>query len=198
MDAATVASAESVLARGFHMFKPIRILAILAIAILMTGAVACEAKPYVPPTPAYTAAPTPLATTGDFGVSRQDAFSSFKQLSIGLMPLNKHTNDWYSTKTRTGDITVDIFGPSEGVNAIEATFRLQASTLAIIDPLVRKMLQIAMGSQWREGETWVVSKIDDLNLTQKKLQTKKGKAWLTLYYLPSTESVMFSVDVERQ
>ena len=157
--------------------------------------------PAVHPTPTVTAplsSPTKTPSRNDFGVARQQVHMELQNLNLGFMPLNKHQDDWYSTMLPNVNIVVDIFGPGHGVKAIETTFRLNLETLSVIDPVMEVMFLTALGEDWEDGLKWVVAGLERLGPDNKKLQQKVGSAYLTLYFLESTESVMFSVDMERQ
>ena len=43
------------------------------------------------------------------------------------MPLVRHTDEMFNTRRPNGDITTDIFGPTNHVEAVEADFRLTAT-----------------------------------------------------------------------
>ena len=164
-----------------------------------------ESQASVPtPTPTLTTTATPggrvLPTPrpNHFGISRDQVYRKFQDLNIGLIPLDRHTNDWYSTRLRDGSIDIDILGPSSGVQAIESAFRLSPEVLAKMDPVVNTMLQIAMGDNWQDGVEWITEALERLSASHKKVQDKMGRIYLTLYLIPSIQSVMFSVDMERQ
>ena len=144
--------------------------------------------------------PTPTSSTGDnhFGVDLHSAYKMLNDLDIGLMQLNKHTDEMYSTQIPGGGIMVDIFGPISGVQAIETTFWLTPDVAAKIDPVVMTMLQIALGDDWRNGEAWVLRSLEKLSESHVKEQVKMGSPYLTLYFFADLEWVMFSVDVEKQ
>ena len=155
-------------------------------------------RPRLPRAPTPTRVPTP--TSADFGLSRAEVYRSLRDLNIGLLPLNRHTNELFSTMLPNGDIMVDIFGPSDGVNAIETMFRLVPAVAdpIDIDRVVTVMLQVALGGNWRDGERWVVKETGNLSLDRKKIQTAMDGVYLTLYLIPRMNSVVFSVDTERQ
>ena len=142
---------------------------------------------------------TPVAAAGDFGISRQQAYDRFKALNIGLLPLDRHTNEMYSTRLPDAGIVIDIFGTSTSVEAIESTFRLTPEVAAKMDIVVWEMLEIALGDDWGGGYRWVLTSMqEDLSEANVKEQTRMNGVYLTLYFIPSIESVMFTVDTERQ
>ena len=137
--------------------------------------------------------PAPIIT----GISRQQAYDRLKALSIGLLPLDRHTNAMYSTATRGAGLVIDIFGTSARVEAIESTFRLP-EVAAKMDPVVGAMLEIALGDDWGGGYQWVLRSIEALSETNVKAQTRMNGVYLTLYFISSIDAVMFTVDTERQ
>ena len=153
--------------------------------------------PVVETTPRATPTPTP-APADQFGINRQQVYEAFTNLNIGLLPLNRHTDEWVSTMLPNGNIMIDIIGPSDGIQAIETTFRLTAETAVLIDFVAETMLQIVLGNDWRNGQEWVVPEMEKLSQDRPKIQTRMGGIYLTLYYIPRIESVMFSVDTEMQ
>ena len=62
--------------------------------------------------PAATLVPAPIIT----GISRRQAYDRLKALNIGLFPLDRHTNEMYSTATRGAGLVIDIFGTSTRVD----------------------------------------------------------------------------------
>ena len=175
------------------------------------------ASPTATPTPKPTATPTatpeslapgptvmPTATLAPrtpapiiTGISRQQAYDRLKALSIGLLPLDRHMDDFYSTRLPDGGIVIDIFGTSTRVEAIESTFRLP-EVAAKMDPVVGVMLEIALGDDWGGGYQWVLRSIEALSETNVKAQTIMNGVYLTLYFISSIDAVMFTVDMERQ
>ena len=85
------------------------------------------------PTPSPTAVITATALDKHFGVGRQEVYKRFKNLNIGLLPLNRHTDEWYSTSLPDVGIMIDIFGPSSGVQTIEAIFKISPAVAAKMD-----------------------------------------------------------------
>ena len=144
--------------------------------------------------PTATLVPAPIIT----GISRQQAYDRLKALNIGLFPLDRHTNEMYSTATRGAGLVIDIFGTSTRVEAIESTFILP-EVAAKMDPVVGVMLEIALGDDWGGGYQWVLRSIEnDLSETNVKVQTRMNGVYLTLYFIKSIDAVMFTVDTERQ
>ncbi len=139
----------------------------------------------------------PTTVLSDFGVGCQQVYRLFKGSGIDLLPLSEHTSEWYSTMTPNADIMIDIFGPSDAVNAIETTFRLNAATASMIDLVTTEMLQVALGHAWGTGEVWIINEMENLSDSRPKIQTRMSDVYLTLYWRPSSKSVMFTVDVEK-
>ena len=138
--------------------------------------------------------PAPIIT----GISRQQAYDRFEALNIGLLPLDRHTDEWYSTAIRGAAIVIDIFGTRTRVEAIESIFRLPEAA-AKMDPVLGAMLEIALGDDWGGGYLWVLRSIEeDLSETNVKAQTRMNGVYLTLYFISSIDAVMFTVDTERQ
>ena len=138
--------------------------------------------------------PAPIIT----GISRQQAYDRFEALNIGLLPLDRHTDEWYSTAIRGAGILIDIFGTRTRVEAIESTFRVPEGA-AKMDTVVGAMLEIALGDDWGGGYQWVLRSIEeDLSEANVKAQTRMNGVYLTLYFISSIDSVMFTVDTERQ
>ena len=125
-------------------------------------------------------------------------YKRFKNLNIGLLPLNRHTDEWYSTSLPDVGIMIDIFGPSSGVQAIEAIFKISPALAAKMDHVVGVMLQIALGDDWQDGERWIVRSLGQLSAEHKQAQVKMGRAYLTLNFIPDLEWVLLSVDTEQQ
>ena len=138
--------------------------------------------------------PAPIIT----GISRQQAYDRFEALNIGLLPLERHTDEWYSTAIRGAAILIDIFGTRTRVEAIESIFRLPEGA-AKMDTVVGAMLEIALGDDWGGGYQWVLRSIEeDLSEANVPAQTRMNGVYLTLYFISSIDSVMFTVDTERQ
>ncbi len=162
------------------------------------------ALPPTPTTPATTPEPTPTralpptqtpTSTSQRAVGRGEVYARLKGLNIGLLPLSRHAADWFSTTLPNGDINIDIFGTASRTEAIETTFRLKSGTGA--GQVARAVLQVTLGNDWQAGEAWVNRALGTLSVDRKKIQTKMGGMYLTLYLIPRTQSVMFSVDAER-
>ena len=138
--------------------------------------------------------PAPIIT----GISRQQAYDRFEALNIGLLPLDRHMDEWYSTAIRGAGIVIDIFGTRTRVEAIESTFRMPEGA-AKMDTVVGAMLEIALGDDWGGGYQWVLRSIEeDLSEANVNAQTRMNGVYLTLYFISSIDSVMFTVDTERQ
>ena len=155
------------------------------------------------PTPRPTARPTATLVPRTpapiiIGISRQQAYDRFEALNIGLLPLDRHTDEWYSTAIRGAGIVIDIFGTRTRVEAIESIFRVPEGA-AKMDTVVGAMLEIALGDDWGGGYQWVLRSIEeDLSEANVKAQTRMNGVYLTLYFISSIDSVMFTVDTERQ
>ena len=182
---------------------------------LITGVViACELPESTPtpaPTPRYSTAgrqaferatptpwsqeytPTPIAIPRSLDVSRQEVYSAFDDLDIGLLPLNTHGDEWVSTMLPNGDISIDIFGIPRRTQAIELWFRIPGS--GQMGDVAQAALQIMSPEEWRDGLRWMGDRIDYLNPTgQRKERSTLGDLRLALQYSAKTNRVFFSID----
>ena len=97
----------------------------------------------------------------------------------------------------SGDITVDIFGPSGNIQAIETDFRLTArhDAATVMGTALELMLP---ASQERAGWDWLEDTIGSLSGEQVKVQEKIDSMYLTVWVIPERASMVFSVDTVRQ
>ena len=123
--------------KGLPPMRTILVTIAIGITVLLIGGCGVSASPTAtqPPTATSTTTarstipwtPLPVSPTPmSLGVSRQEVYQALLNLNIGFLPLNKHTNEWYSTMLPNGDISFDIFGSSSRVEAVEMWFGLDA------------------------------------------------------------------------
>ena len=147
-------------------------------------------------TPRPTLTPTPTARPTPPGVSRQQVGRAIQSLDTGFLPLNRHTDDFYSMMLPNGDVVIDIFGTANHVEAVEATYRLTAADAGSLVTGAVLQLMLPEG-QWDAGWDWLDRAFGDLSASQTKVQTRIGNKYLTLYFIPRLSSVMFSIDEDQ-
>lgn len=181
----------------------LRILGCLVVGGMMLLAAACQQGMTATPPPTPTAESTPIPptptveTTPSYGViSRQQLYEALQYLDIGLMPLVRHTDEMFNTRRSSGDIAIDIFGPANHVEAVEADFRLTARDdgAMVMGALLLLMLP---ESEWDAGWDWLDQDLPSLSASQRKVQQQVGDMYLTLYFMPSRAAIIFSVDTEQ-
>ncbi len=158
---------------------------IALLAILVVLLTACGDAPDKTPTP--IPGPPP---------SHQAIYNEPNALNIGLLPLNRHTDNFYSTRQPNGAISIDTFGPAHQLDAVELTYRVKD---AIAEDVVRSLIALMesmVPDQVQEALKWVSKEIEGLGPENKKIQTRVGTMYLTLYHLPPN-SVVVSIDRER-
>ena len=151
---------------------------------------------YLTPRPTLVPTPTPIARPTPPGVSRQQVGRAIQSLDIGFLPLNRHTDDFYSMMLPNGDVIIDIFGTANHVEAVEATYRLTAADAGALVTGAVLQLMLPEG-QWDAGWDWLDRAFDDLSASRTKVQTRIGDKYLTLYFIPRLASVMFSIDEDQ-
>ena len=96
----------------------------------------------------------PTATSGDPSrqerstPTRQQIYEALDSLQIGFLPLNRHTDEFYSTMLPNGEISVDIFGLSETLEAVELWFSVDVpaeKSYSAIEALVRMFVRPPRG-----------------------------------------------------
>ena len=144
----------------------------------------------------------PIAATdppdsSDFGLNYKQFHKMLEEEGLGFLPLNKHSNDHYSTMLHNGDIFMELFGAKNRVKAVETTIRLNPEVQFKSYIVMRIMLLVALGEYSKPGEKWAFEEMKNL-VARGKIQTKMRGAYLTLYSIPKIKAFMFSVDIEKQ
>ena len=151
-----------------------RVVLLFIVLITLGLVVACgEAEPTPTATPTVIAAPTPTVATVQFAptATRQEVYRALDSLNIGLLPLNRHTDDWVSTMLPNADITIDIFGPADRVEAVELWFRrsLPARTVQL---LVESLVATIIPGQQVQSTLWFRNSLNSMEPTvEQKQQT---------------------------
>lgn len=141
-----------------------------------------------------TPIPTPAASTSATGqvpskVSRQRLYSTLDSLGIGLLPLNRHDADWYSSMSQSGEIFFDFVGPSGQVEVVELWYHESVSKstrLRIVETLIDSFIpaHLAEGMQWferaanREGKQQTL--IGGMYLTFKRSADRLGRTFFSI------------------
>ena len=137
--------------------------------------------------------PTPMS----LGVSRQEVYQALLNLNIGFLPLNKHTNEWYSTMLPNGDFSFDIFGSSSRVEAVEMWFRLDAPVGQTARSM-RALYAVTMPERQAEVEAWVERTLATLSPEGKaRDQTEINGVYATLQLVPRLRQVFLSIDIAK-
>ena len=129
----------------------------------------------------------------------QGVFSSLlDSLNIGLLPLNRHADDWVSTMLPNVDISIDIFGPSSRVETVELWFRRSVPT-GTAQLLVEALASTIIPEQQAQSKQWFSDSLELMERTgEQKQQTSVGEMYLTLQWVASLNQYFFSIDVEKQ
>ena len=196
-------------ARGLLLIRTILVTIAIGITVLLIGGCGVSASPTAtqPPTATSTTTarstipwtPLPISPTPmSLGVSRQEVYQALLNLNIGFLPLNKHTNEWHSTMLPNGDITIEIFGPANRVEAVELWFRGSAPTHAVLRS-TETLIETVIPKQQEQGTEWFLNAMELMGEQgTEKLQARLGDMYLTLQLVPSLKSVFFSIDSEQQ
>ena len=132
------------------------------------------------------------------GVSRQEVYQELHNLNIGLLPLNKHTNEWHSTMLPNSDISFDIFGSSSRVEAVEMWYRLDAP-VGQTARAMRALYAVTMPEHQAEVEAWVNRMLVTLSPEGKvRDQTEINGVYVTLQLVPKLRQAFLSIDIAKQ
>ena len=196
--------------KGLLLMRTILVTIAIGITVLLIGGCGISASPTAtqPPTATSTttarstipasatpipASPTPMS----LGVSRQEIYQALLNLNIGFLPLNKHTNEWYSTMLPNGDISFDIFGSSSRVDAVEMWFRLDAPVGQTARSM-RALYAVTMPERQAEVEAWVERTLATLSPEGKvRDQTEINGVYATLQLVPRLRQVFLSIDIAK-
>ena len=158
-------------------------------------------RPRITPAPSVTSTITqlnPASGKTTLDVSREEFYQRLVDSAMGWLPLNKHTEDWYSTMLPNSDIPVDLFGPSDNLQATEMWFRprIQADLiLTTVDILIAATIP----HRQEQANDWFDYALGRMVQTGDHEQVAQiGGVYLTMIYVPDLDKVFFSVDVEPQ
>ena len=172
---------------------------VLAVVALITLGLVAACGGESPPTP--TSTPTMIAvptSTVAPAASRQEVYQALDSLSIGLLPLNRHTDDYVSTMLPNADITIDIFGPADRVEAVELWFRRSVPT-GTAQLLVEALASTIIPGQQMQSTLWFRNSLNSMEPTvEQKQQTYVEGMYLTLQFAPNLNQYCFSIDIEKQ
>lgn len=132
-------------------------------------------------------------------VSRQGIYKGLDELNVGFLPLNTHSDEWVSTMLPNGDVSVDIYGPTDQVEAVELWFRIEMEPLHPATGAIETILKALTPNEWIDGLNWFVASVGSLDKTGKdKVQATLGQWYLTVQYVPTLRQIFFSIDAELQ
>ena len=168
------------------------------VALITLGLVAAcggESPPTPTPTPTMIAVPTSTVAPA---ASRQEVYQALDSLGIGLLPLNRHTDDYVSTMLPNADITIDIFGPADRVEAVELWFR-RSVPMGTAQALVEALASTIIPGQQVQSTLWFRNSLNSIEPTvEQKQQTYVEGMYLTLQFAPNLNQYFFSIDIEKQ
>ena len=168
---------------------------VLAFVALITLGLVAACGGESPPTPTMIAVPTSAVAPA---ASRQEVYRALDSLSIGLLPLNRHTDDYVSTMLPNADITIDIFGPADRVEAVELSFR-RSVPMGTAQLLVEALASTIIPEQQAQGKQWFSDSLELMERTgEQKQQTSVGEMYLTLQRVANLNQYFFSIDVEKE
>ena len=178
---------------------------VLAFVALITLGLAAACGGEAPPTPTPTASPQASyldsAATARVAptASREEVYQALESLNLGLLPLDRQgRDDWWSTRLPNADITIDIFGPEDRVEAVELWYRRSVPTSTAASVVEALAATIIPGEQARSMQ-WFSDSLEAIEQTgDQKQQTSVGPMYLTLYWAPRINQYFFSIDVEKQ
>ena len=194
--------------KGLLLVRTILVTIAIGITVLLIGGCGVSASPTAtqPPTATSTTTarstipwtPLPVSPTPmSLGVSRQEVYQALLNLNIGFLPLNKHTNEWYSTMLPNGDFSFDIFGSSSRVEAVEMWFRLDAP-IGQTARSMRALYAVTMPERQAEVEGWVERTLATLSPEGKaRDQTEINGVYATLQLVPRLRQVFLSIDIAK-
>ena len=153
--------------------------------------------------PAMTSvAQSPVASPAKTSVSRvshEGLYKALDELDAGFLPLNTHTDEWVSTMLPNGDVTIDIFGPADQVEAVELWFRIDMEPLRPASGAMEVLFKTMSPEAWADGVNWFIGNVGSLDSTgEDNIQTTLGQWYLTLQFLPKLRQVFFSIDLEMR
>ena len=183
-------------------FFVLAVLALVSVLSLVAVAGCGEAVPTPTPTPTLIAHPTPTVATAQVAptASRQEVYEALDSLNLGLLPLDRQgMDDWWSTRLPNADITIDIFGPPDRVEAVEVWFRHGAPASRNIPLLVEALVATIIPEQEAQSMSWFRDSLESIEQTgEQKQQTSEGAMYLTLQWVENLNQYFFSIDEERR
>ena len=179
------------------------LMALTAAVLVALGLLACGGEQSEVPsgTPTLIASPTPTVATAPVTptASRQEVYAALDNLSIGLLPLDRQgRDDWWSTRLPNADITIDIFGPEDRVEAVELWYRRSVPTSTAAS-VVEALAATIIPGQQVQSTSWFRNSLNSMEPTvEQKQQTYVEGLYLTLQYVPKLNQYFFSIDSEKQ
>ena len=179
---------------------------LLFVALITLGLIAtvgCGESALTPtPTPTVIVAPTPTVATVQVAptATRQEVYEALDSINLGLLPLDRQgMDDWWSTRLPNADITIDIFGPPDRVEAVEVWFRHGAPASRNIPLLVESLVATIIPGQQVQSTLWFRNSLNSMEPTvEQKQQTYIEGMYLTLQFAPKLNQYFFSIDIEKQ
>ncbi len=178
---------------------------LLFVALITLGLAAAVGCGESTPTPTPTASPQASyldsAATARVAptASRDEVYRALESLNLGLLPLDRQgRDDWWSTRLPNADITIDIFGPEDRVEAVELWYRRSVPTSTAASVVEALAATIIPGEQARSMQ-WFSDSLESIEQTgEQKQQTFVGAMYLTLQWGPKLNQYFFSIDSEKR
>ncbi len=150
-----------------------------------------------------SAAPTAAPSLGvtSLGVTCDQVYEPLVASSVRWVPegkLNRHTADWHSTMTPNGSITVELFGPCTGLEAVEVWFYRTAPPDQIL--ITRDIVvAAAMSDHAAEVGAWFDDALDRIGETGDLIQRERlAQIYLTMAYTEKSQRFVYIMDVMPQ
>ena len=135
------------------------------------------------------------------GVTCAQVYQPLLASSVRWVPkgkLNRHTADWHSTMTPNGSITVDLYGPCTGLEAVEVWFIRTAPLDQVL--ITRDILvAAAMPGHAAEVGAWFDDALDRMAETGDLIQRERlSQIYLTTAYSEKSKRFVYIMDVLPQ